>query len=56
MNMLKGLKIFAWFTRRRLITLGVIILLVVVLRLFLSRPAELPLVEPTSREVIEVVV
>jgi HlyD family secretion protein len=54
--MLTTSKISAWFTRRRVITLAVIGLLLVSLRVFLSRPVELPLVEPASREVIEVVV
>jgi len=49
-------KIFAWFTRRRLITLGLTVVALGALRFYLNRPADLPLVEPVSREVIEVVV
>lgn len=49
-------KFTAWFTRRRLITIGVVVLLYVLLRVFLGRPVELPLVEPASREIVEVVV
>jgi HlyD family secretion protein len=49
-------KLTAWFTRRRLITIGIVVLLYVLLRMFLARPVELPLIEPSSREVVEVVV
>lgn len=46
----------AWFTRRRLITITVVVVLYLLLRLFLARPVDLPLVEPSSREIVEVVV
>lgn len=48
-------KLSTWSTRRRLVAGGIVALVAIVL-VMRSRPANLPLVEPVTRDVIEVVV